>query len=151
MLVAQSCLTLCDPMDCSLPGFSVHGILQARKLEWVAIPFSRGSSWHMDWTQVSHMAGRFFTVWPPYEEIHDFSSVQFSCSVVSYSLWPRGLHHARLPCPSPTPRVYSNPYPLSHHHTGDAIQLPHPLSSPSPLAFSLSQHQGLFHWVSSSY
>ena len=42
--VAQSCLTLCDPMDCSLPGSSVHGILQARILEWVAIPFSRGSS-----------------------------------------------------------------------------------------------------------
>ena len=42
--VAQSCLTLCDAMDCSLPGFSVHGILQARILEWVAISFSRGSS-----------------------------------------------------------------------------------------------------------
>ena len=44
MLVAQSCLTLCDPMDCSLPGSSVHGILQARILEWVTIPFYRGSS-----------------------------------------------------------------------------------------------------------
>ena len=44
VLVAQSCLTLCDPMDCSLPGFSVHGILQAKILEWVAIFFSRGSS-----------------------------------------------------------------------------------------------------------
>ena len=43
MLVAQLCLTLCDPMDCILPGSSVHGILQARILEWVAIPFSRGS------------------------------------------------------------------------------------------------------------
>ena len=43
-LVSQSCLTLCNPMDCSLPGSSVHGILQARILEWVAIPFSRGSS-----------------------------------------------------------------------------------------------------------
>ena len=42
LLVAQSCLTLCDPMDYSPPGFSVHGILQARILEWVAIPFSRG-------------------------------------------------------------------------------------------------------------
>ena len=45
---------------CSL-GFSLHGILQARILEWVAIPFSRGSSWPTDWTQVSHVAGRFFT------------------------------------------------------------------------------------------
>ena len=42
--VTQSCLTLCDPMDCSLPGFSVHAIFQARVLEWVAISFSRGSS-----------------------------------------------------------------------------------------------------------
>ena len=42
--VAQSCPTLCDPMDCSLPGFSVHGIFQARALEWIAISFSRGSS-----------------------------------------------------------------------------------------------------------
>ena len=44
VLVTQSCPTLCDPMDCSLQGFSVYGILQARMLEWVAIPFSRGSS-----------------------------------------------------------------------------------------------------------
>ena len=44
VLVTQSCLTLSDPMDCSLPGFSVHGILLARILMWVAIPFSRGSS-----------------------------------------------------------------------------------------------------------
>ena len=44
MLVAQSCLILCNPMDCNLPGSSVHGILQARILEWVMIPFSRGSS-----------------------------------------------------------------------------------------------------------
>ena len=44
VLVTQSCLTLCDPMDYSLPGSSAHGILQARILEWVAIPFSRGSS-----------------------------------------------------------------------------------------------------------
>ena len=53
----------CDPMDCSPPGFSVHGIFQARILEWVAISFSRGSSWPWDWTQVSCPAGRFFTDW----------------------------------------------------------------------------------------
>ena len=46
--------------SCSLPGSSVHGILQARILEWVAIPFSRESSWSRDWTWVSHIAGRFF-------------------------------------------------------------------------------------------
>ena len=50
---AQSCLTLCNPMDCSLPGFSVHGIFQARILEWVAIIFPRGSSRLRDWTHVS--------------------------------------------------------------------------------------------------
>ena len=53
VLVAQSCLTLCDPIDCSPPGSSVHGILQARILEWVAIPFSRRSSQARDWTQVN--------------------------------------------------------------------------------------------------
>ena len=50
-------------MDCSPPGFSVHGILQARILEWIAIPFSRGSSQPRDQTQVSHITGRFFTIW----------------------------------------------------------------------------------------
>ena len=65
--VAQLCLTLCDRMDCTLPGSSVHGLLQARILlqarEWVAIPFFRGSSRSRDWTLVSCIAGRFFTVW----------------------------------------------------------------------------------------
>ena len=56
---AQSCLTLCDPMDCSLPGSSVRGILQVKILEWVAIPFSKGSSQPRDQTQLSHIAGGF--------------------------------------------------------------------------------------------
>ena len=51
------------PWDCSLPGSSVHGIFQARVLEWVAIAFSRGSSPPRDWTWVSHIAGRRFTLW----------------------------------------------------------------------------------------
>ena len=59
---AQSYLTLCDPVDCSPPVSSVHGILQAGILEWVAIPFSRGSSQPRDRTQVSHIADRFFTI-----------------------------------------------------------------------------------------
>ena len=50
-LVTQSCPTVCDPMDCSPPGSSVHGILQARRLEWVALPFSRGSAQPRDGTQ----------------------------------------------------------------------------------------------------
>ena len=60
--VAQSCLTLCNPMDCT-----VHGILQARILQWVAFPFSRGSSQSRDRTQVSLIAGGFFANWAPRE------------------------------------------------------------------------------------
>ena len=63
VLVTQSCLNLCDPVDCSPPSSSVHGISQARILECVAVPFSRGSSRPRDWTQVSCIVGRFFTVW----------------------------------------------------------------------------------------
>ena len=62
VLVAQLCPTLCDPVDYSSPDSSVHGILQARILEWVAIPFSRGSSQLRDGTWVSLIAGRLFTV-----------------------------------------------------------------------------------------
>ena len=59
----QSKQTLRDPMGCSPPGCSVQEILQARILEWIAIPFSRESSWLMDQTQVSCNSGSFFTVW----------------------------------------------------------------------------------------
>ena len=59
--VTQSCPTLCNPIDCSLPGSSVHGIFQARVLEWVAISFSRGSSRPRDRTHVSRVVGRRFT------------------------------------------------------------------------------------------
>ena len=59
----------CDLKDCSLRGSSVHGILQARILKWVAISFSRGSSWSRDGTQVSRTAGRFFTVWATREAL----------------------------------------------------------------------------------
>ena len=60
-LVVKSCPTLCNPMDYNLPGSSVHGILQARVLEWVAISFSRGSSHPRNQTKISCIAGRFFT------------------------------------------------------------------------------------------
>ena len=63
--VTQSCPTLCDPMDWSLPNSSTHGIFQARILEWVTISFSRGSSWSRDQTLVSHKAGKFFLSEPP--------------------------------------------------------------------------------------
>ena len=61
--VSQSCPTLGDLMDCSLPGSSLHGILQATVLEWVAISFSRGSSQPRDWIQVSCIPGRRFNFW----------------------------------------------------------------------------------------
>ena len=64
-LVTKSCLSLCDPMDCSLPGSSVHGISQARVLEWVAISSSRGSSWPGIEPTSPALAGGFFTTEPP--------------------------------------------------------------------------------------
>ena len=69
----------------------------------------------------------------------DFSSVQFSCSIVSDSLRPHESQHAWPPCPSPSPRVQTHV-----HRVGDAIQPSHPLSSPSPPAPNPSQHQSLF-------
>ena len=63
----QSCLTLCDPVDCSQPGSSVHGILQARILKRVAISSSRGSSQARDWTSISCTEGGFFTHWATWE------------------------------------------------------------------------------------
>ena len=63
LLIAQLCPILRRPMDCNPTGSSVHGILQARILEWGAIPFTRESSWPRDRTQVSCTAGRFFTIW----------------------------------------------------------------------------------------
>ena len=69
VLVDQSCLTLCHPMDSSPPGSSAHGILQARILQWVAISFSRGSSQPRDWTWFSCIASRFFMVWATGREI----------------------------------------------------------------------------------
>ena len=62
-----SCVQLCDPVDCNPPVSSVHGIFQARIVEWVAIPFSRGTSWPRDWTCdscVSGIAGEFFATEP---------------------------------------------------------------------------------------
>ena len=59
--------SFCDPLDCSPPGFSAHGILQARILEWIAVSFSRGSSQPRNRTQVSCIAGKFFTDWATWE------------------------------------------------------------------------------------
>ena len=144
---AQSCPALFDPMDSSPPGSSVHGILQARILEWVAIPSSRGSSPLRDRTHVSGVsciAGRFFTVEPPgkLSPFIQFSSVQFSsvaqscptlCHPMNRSMPGLPVHHQLLE------------FTQTHvHQVGDAIQPSHLLSSPSPPAPNPSQHQGLF-------
>ena len=83
--VAQLCPTLCDPVDCSLPGSSIHGILQARILEWVTISFSRGSSQPRDQTWVSRIGGRCFNLWTSWSIIL-FSS----CNAWEYVFifWP---------------------------------------------------------------
>ena len=72
VLVAQSCPTLCDPMDCSPPSFSVHGILQARILEWIAILFARGASQPRDRTLVSCLTGRFLPFQQQGNPVEDF-------------------------------------------------------------------------------
>ena len=79
--------------------------------------------------------------------LNHFSSVQFSCSIMSDSLQPHKPQHARPSCPSPTPGVH----PTHVHCVADDIQPSHPLLSPSPPALNLSQDQGLFKWVSSPY
>ena len=112
--VAQLCPTLCDPMDCSLTGSFMHGIFQARMLEWVAFSFSRRSSWPRDWTRVSLIVGRRFTVWATREDCHQFSLVQ-SLSRVQFFVTPwtvakqallsmgfsRREYWSMLPFPSP--------------------------------------------------
>ena len=92
-LQAQSCPTLCDPMVCSLPGSSVPGILQARILEWVALSFSRRSSQPRDWTWVSRIVGRHFTIWATREVLWSINlAVKVSwkstfCFVTQFVFW----------------------------------------------------------------
>ena len=69
VLTAQSCPTLCDPMECSPQGSSVREILQARILKWIAIPFSMGPSQPRDWSWVAHTAGRFLMIWATREAL----------------------------------------------------------------------------------
>ena len=96
------------------------------------------SAWHpkpLNWGPVCHSK-------PP-----NLLLLLFSRWVFSNSLWPHELQHTRLHCPSLSPWVCSN----SFHWVSDAIQPPHPLSPPSPLALNPSQHQGLFQWTGSSH
>ena len=87
VLVVQSCPTICDTMDCSRPGSSVRGILQARILEWGAIPFSRGSSRLRNWTWVSCIAGWFFTIWAT-RGVPFYNWLIFHCILVRQLLYP---------------------------------------------------------------
>ena len=119
----------------------VHGISQAGILEWVAISFSRGSSQHRGWTCVSCIGRQILYHWATREAPFP---VQFSRSVVSDSLRPHGLQHARLPCPSPTPRTCSNSCPLSQwcHPTISSSVVPFSSclqSFPASESFSVSQ------------
>ena len=94
LLVAQLYLTLCDPTDCSPPGSSVHGILQARILEWIAFSFSRGSSQPRDWTWVSCVADRFFTFWATGKTFNTYVCVLVAYSYLTFQ--PRGLEPISL-------------------------------------------------------
>ena len=96
VLVTRSCPTLCHPMDYSPPGSSVHGILQARILESVAMPFSRGSSWPRDWTRVSCTTGRFFTVWATTEAQLSVYTCLLFFKFFSHLCYYRAL--SRVPC-----------------------------------------------------
>ena len=82
----KSCLTLCNPMDCSLPSFPIHGVFQARILEWVAISFSRGSSPPRGRTQVSSIAGRCFTLWATREAMTNLDRILKSRDITDKGL-----------------------------------------------------------------
>ena len=157
--VTQLCPTLCDPMDCNLSGSSVHGIFQARRLEWVVISFSTGSSQPRDWTWVSHIAGRFFTIWATRKAL----SIYLSICTYMYVYTSVKSSSVAQSCPTLCdPMNHSTPGLPGHHQlpeftqihvhrVSDAIQPSHPLSSPSPPAPNPSQHQSLFQWVNSSH
>ena len=101
-LVAQSCPTLCNLMDCSPPDSSVHGILQARIQEWVAISFSRGSSWPKDQTHVSYTADRFFTIWAT-REAHVFSKPLANSASSQHKSTNECVAIGSIYCPQPSP------------------------------------------------
>ena len=135
--VTQLCPTLCDPMDYSPPGFFVHGISQARLLEWVAISFPRDlPDPGIKPTSLSHQGIPYYII--------QFSSVAQSCPTLCD---PMDCNTPGLPVHHQLPE-----FTQTHvHWVGDAIQPSHPLSFPSPPAPNPSQHQSLFQWVNSSH
>ena len=133
--VAQSCLTLSDPMDCSLPGSSIHGIFQAGVLEWGAIAFSgkivQYLTSHRNTIVESLISLGFSSVTQSYLTLYN----PMNCSMPGLPIHPQLLEFIRTHV----------------HWVSDAIRPSHPLSSPFPPTFNLSQHQGLFKWGSSSH
>ena len=99
--VAQSCPTLCNPVD-----YTVHGILQARILEWVAFPFSRGSSQPRDQTQVSSIAGGFFTSWATRKLSSETRDLIWAVKALSPNHWAAREFHLFLKCNWPTTLCY---------------------------------------------
>ena len=152
----QSCLTLCNLMNCSLPGSSVHGNSPGKNTGVGCHAFVSGIfltqeanphllcllHWQKGSLQLATpgkpvlVSNLLFVLLLPDFGVQ-FSSVAQSCQT---SLRPHESQHARPPYPLPTPRIYSN----SVHRVGDAIQPSHPLSSTSPPAPNPSQHQGFF-------
>ena len=99
VLVAQSSPTLCNTVDYSPPGSLVHGLLQARILEWITIPFSRGSSWPREWTQVSCLSGGFFTIWATWEGQQTLNTAKL-LGRLKYNLVPKASLPQSLYIPS---------------------------------------------------
>ena len=174
VLVVQSCPTLCDPMDCSPPGSSVGGILQARILQWVAMPFSRVSSLPRDGTWVSWIVGRFFIIWATREAYKYIKviyklivnvvlhiKINFCCNTLLNTMFQFSL--VAQSCPTLCdPMNRSTPGLPVHHQLPEFTQLmsiesvmpsshrilcrPLLLLPPNP-----SQHQGLFRSINSSH
>ena len=137
--ITQLCPTLCNLMDCSPPGFSVHGIFQARILEWVAISFYKGSSWPRVRIWVSWISNRILSHW-----------ATCCCSTDKLCL----TLCDPMDCSTPGFHVLHclPEFAQTHvHWVGDAIQPFHPPLPPSPPVLNLPQHQGLFQWVVCSH
>ena len=111
--VTQSCLTLCNPMNCRVTGFSVHGILQARIMEWIAIPFFRGSSQPRDRTLVSCITGRFFTIWATKQNISRVLNGIFQARVLEWAALLQGIFPTQWSNPG-LPHCRQMLYHLSH-------------------------------------
>ena len=117
VLVAQLCPTPWDPMDCSPSGSSVHGILQARILEWVAIPFSRGSSRPKGQTLVSWIAGRFFTIWATREAQRTVIKVKIMITSEKELLLTKAINaHCKTQTMVPGPLFPGVSATLTSHH-----------------------------------